>query len=137
MKVLKLTAVFVLAISFLSFTTTNIPLQQSNGISSGTFLSSVKWKSESIDLGEVPQGKPATIEYEFTNTSNSAVIVTNAQASCGCTVADYPKTPIAAGKSAKITATFNAAAKGVFTKNITVTIEGEDAKVLNFKGTVI
>ncbi|MCY7293054.1 MAG: DUF1573 domain-containing protein [Ferruginibacter sp.] len=137
MKLLKLTAVFILAISFMSFKTTEIPFQKSIGFSAYTFLSSVKWKAESIDLGEIPQGKPVTIEYEFTNTSNAAVIVTNAQASCGCTVADYPKTPIAAGKTAKITATFNAAAKGVFTKNITVTIEGEDAKVLNFKGTVI
>jgi hypothetical protein len=137
MKLLKLTLVFILAISFMSFTTLETPVQKSNGFSNLTILSSVKWKTELIDLGEISVGKPVTIEYEFTNTSNAAVIVTNAHASCGCTVADYPKTPIAAGKTAKITATFNAAAKGAFAKNITVTIEGEDAKVLNFKGTVI
>ncbi len=137
MKLLKLTSVFILAVSFMSFKPVETAVKKLNGISASSVLSSVKWKAESIDLGEIPQSKPVTIEYEFTNTSNAAVIVTNAQASCGCTVADYPKTPIAAGKSAIITATFNAAAKGAFIKNITVTIEGEDAKVLNFKGTVI
>ncbi len=137
MKLLKLTLALIFAISFMSFKTVEIPVKKSNSFSASVFLSSVKWKSESIELGEIPQGKPVTIEYEFTNTSNAAVIVTNAQASCGCTVAEYPKTPIAAGKTAKITATFNAAAKGAFIKNVTVTIEEEDAKVLNFKGTVI
>ena len=137
MKLLKLTTAFILGISFMSFKQAELPTVKSHGFATATILSSVKWKAESIDLGEIPVGKPVTIEYEFTNTSNAAVIVTNAQASCGCTVADYPKTPIAAGKTAKITATFNAAAKGVFTKNITVTIEGEEAKVLTFKGTVI
>lgn len=137
MKLLKLTAVFILAISFMSFKTIETPITKTNIFSTDNLLPSVKWTSESIDLGEIPQGKPVVIEFEFTNTSKAAVIVTNAQASCGCTVADYPKTPIGAGKSAIIKATFNAAAKGVFTKNVTVTIEGEDAKVLNFKGTVI
>ena len=137
MKLLKLTTVFILAIAFMSFKKAETPVVSSAMVTSVNLFSSVKWKTESIDLGEIPVAKPVTIEYEFTNTSNTAVIVTNAHASCGCTVADYPKTPIAAGKSAKITATFNAAAKGAFTKNIAVTIEGEEAKVLNFKGTVI
>lgn len=137
MKLLRLTTAFILAISFMSFKTGVTPAISSTTISTGNFFSSVKWKTESIDLGEIPVAKPVTIEYEFTNTSNTVIIVTNAHASCGCTVADYPKTPIAAGKSAKITATFNAAAKGVFTKNITVTIEGEEPKVLNFNGTVV
>ena len=137
MKLLKLTTAFIFAVSFMSFKTANLPVVSSTTFTAVNFFSSVKWKTESIDLGEIPVAKPVRIEYEFTNTSKAAIIVTNAQASCGCTVADYPKTPIAAGKSAKITATFNAAAKGVFTKNITVTIEGEEPKVLNFKGTVI
>lgn len=137
MKLLKLTIAFIFAISFMSFKSAETPVVSATTDISIYIFSSVKWKTELIDLGEIPVAKPVTIEYEFTNTSNAAVIVTNAHASCGCTVADYPKTPIAAGKSAKITATFNAAAKGVFTKNINVTIEGEEPKVLTFKGTVI
>ncbi|AWI25936.1 DUF1573 domain-containing protein [Flavobacterium pallidum] len=98
----------------------------------------VVWKSEVIDTGEIPQGTPKSIEFEFKNTGDKPIIITNAKASCGCTVADYPKEPIAPGKSAKITGTYNAAAKGPFTKTITVTTsENDTPKVLTLKGTVI
>jgi outer membrane lipoprotein SlyB len=135
MKLVKLFSFFIIGFSFMSFKT--VDCTNSNTATHTNIYSSVKWKTDAVELGEIPQGKPVTIEFEFTNTSNTDVIVANAQASCGCTVADYPKTPIAAGKTAKITATFNAATKGVFTKNVTVTIQNEEAKVLSFKGTVI
>jgi Protein of unknown function (DUF1573) len=134
MKLVKLFSFFIIGFSFMSFKT----IDCANDTATHTSIySSVKWKTDAVDLGEIPQSKPVTIEFEFTNTSDKEVIVANAQASCGCTVADYPKTPIAAGKSAIVTATFNAATKGAFTKNVTVTIQNEEAKVLNFKGTVI
>jgi hypothetical protein len=134
MKLVKLFSFLIIGFSFMSFTKVDC---NSNTATYNNIYSSVKWKTDAVDLGEIAQGKPITIEFEFTNTSDADVIVANAQASCGCTVANYPKTPIAAGKTAKITATFNAAAKGVFTKNVTVTIQNEEAKVLSFKGTVI
>ncbi len=137
MKSVKLITLFITGLSFMSFKPLECAIMQTTQQKTSNLLSSVKWKTESIDLGEIPVGKPVTIEFEFTNTSSADVIVANAQASCGCTVAEYPKSPIAAGKSAKITATFNAATKGAFSKNVTVTIQNEDAKVLNFKGTVI
>jgi Protein of unknown function (DUF1573) len=134
MKLVKLCTLFIVALSFMSFTPINA---SKNIVGHSNILSLVKWKTDVIDLGEITQNKPVTIEFEFTNTSDADVIVISAQASCGCTVADYPKQPIGAGKTAKITATYNAAAKGAFTKNVTVTIQNEEAKVLNFKGTVI
>jgi Protein of unknown function (DUF1573) len=136
MKLVKLGTLFIAAVAFMSFKTEVCKNVAATAKVTGIY-SSVKWKADIIDLGEVKQNKPVTIEFEFTNTSNAAVIVDNAQASCGCTVADYPKMPIAAGKSAIITATFNAAVAGPFTKNITVSIQNEEPKVLNFKGTVI
>ncbi len=136
MKLVKLSSLFILAIAFMSFKV--IECNNENVITKVNGISSViKWKTDIIDLGDVPQNKPVTIEFEFTNTSNADVIVTDARASCGCTLADFPKQPIAAGKSATITATYNAATMGIFTKNVTVTIQNEEAKVLNFKGTVI
>jgi Protein of unknown function (DUF1573) len=134
MTLVKLFSMLIVGFSFMSFKTLDCT---STTTIYKTFYSSVKWKTDAIDLGEIPQNKPVTLEFEFTNTSDADVIVTNAQASCGCTIADFPKQPIAAGKSAKITATYNAAAKGVFTKNVTVTIQNEEPKALSFKGTVI
>ena len=136
MKLIKLFTLMAVGFSFMSFKTTEC-IKSNTAYQATTIYSAIKWKTDAIDLGNITQNKPVTIEFEFTNTSDTEVIVANAQASCGCTVADYPKTPIAAGKSAIITATFNAASKGAFTKNVTVTIQNEEAKVLNFKGTVI
>jgi Protein of unknown function (DUF1573) len=137
MKATKLIALFILGASLTSFSNAE-PRQQGDRYQVKTAHPRViKWKSESVDLGEIPANKPVTIEFEFTNESDAPVIVTNAQASCGCTVAAYPKEPILAEKKAIITATYNAAAKGAFTKTITVYIQNEEPKVLNFHGTVL
>lgn len=99
--------------------------------------SSVVWKSETIDVGTIPQNTPKPIVFEFKNTGKTAVIVTNVQGSCGCTATDYTKTPIAPGKSGIVTATYNAANPGVFTKTVSVTTNADTAaKVLTIKGTV-
>jgi len=100
--------------------------------------SSIVWKSESIDVGSIPQNTPKPIVFEFKNTGKTAVIVTNVQGSCGCTATDYTKTPIAPGKSGTVTATYNAANPGGFTKTVSVTTNAETTvKVLTIKGTVV
>jgi len=99
---------------------------------------SIVWKTETIDVGQIPQGTPKAIVYEFKNTGKTAVVITNVQGSCGCTATDYTKEPILPGKSAKVTATYNAANKGAFTKTVTVTTSAETTpKILTLKGTVI
>lgn len=100
--------------------------------------SSIVWKSETIDVGAIPQNTPKPIIFEFKNTGKTAVIVTNVQGSCGCTATDYTKTPIAPGKSGMVTATYNAANAGGFTKTVSVTTNAETTtKVLTIKGTVV
>jgi hypothetical protein len=100
--------------------------------------STIVWKVETIDVGQIPQGTPKAIVYEFKNTGKTAVVITNVQGSCGCTATDYTKEPILPGKTAKVTATYNAANKGGFTKTVTVTTSAETApKILTLKGTVI
>lgn len=100
--------------------------------------STIVWKAETIDVGQIPQGTPKAIVYEFKNTGKTAVVITNVQGSCGCTATDYTKEPILPGKSAKVTATYNAANKGGFTKTVTVTTSAETTpKILTLKGTVI
>lgn len=133
MKILKVLIVFG-ALSLVSFT--SVPAVKEN--SSKVVLTKITWKSESISLGKIAQGKPAEIEFSFKNEGNSPVLITEVKPSCGCTVANYTKEPILPGKSGKITATFNAAAKGAFSKNVTVITNAEtNPKVLTFNGEVI
>ena len=101
-------------------------------------VSPVNWKSDMIEVGDIPQNVPKPIEFQFKNTGKSDIVITNVKPTCGCTVADYTKTPIKPGEIGKVTATYNAANKGAFTKTITVTTNAEDTpKSLTFKGTVL
>lgn len=132
MKTIKLTIV-IAVLGLMSFTV--LPTANT---SSPKESSSIVWKSESIDLGEIPQNKPKEVDFEFKNTGKTAVLIVKVQASCGCTATDYTKTPVLPGEIATIKATYNAANKGSFSKTVTVTVNTEEApKVLSFKGTVI
>lgn len=103
-----------------------------------TITSAISWKSDTVDVGEIPQGTPKNIEFTFRNTGDKEVIITNVRTSCGCTASDYTREAIAPGKTGFVKATYNAATKGAFTKTVTVTTNAEGtAKVLTLKGNVI
>ena len=100
--------------------------------------SGVTWTEDSFTFGDVEKGHPATHVFTFKNTSKQTVTVTNVKASCGCTATDYTKTPIKPGATGIVTATYNAAHEGNFTKTITVTIsDSEVNKILTIKGNVV
>ncbi len=81
--------------------------------------------------------------FEFKNISNKPITLTNVRASCGCTTPNWPKEPIAPGKSSYITATYNPAGRpGNFNKSITIHYqkagdEKASAIILNIKGSVV
>lgn len=137
MKSLKFIAVVALSAMIMSFNVLPGVLFNHLYEFTGDNAFALVWKSEQVDLGKIPQGKPVTVKFEFTNTGKETVIISNVATSCGCTVADYPKSPIPANGKATITTTFNAAALGAFTKAITVTFANNETKVLNLKGTVV
>lgn len=137
MKIIKI-SMLALVLGLMSFSAIAPVQSLVSNIKTETTASTIVWKAESIDVGEIPQGTPKAIVYEFKNTGKATVVITNVQGSCGCTATDYTKEPILPGKSAKVTATYNAANKGGFTKTVTVTTSAETTpKVLTLKGTVI
>ncbi|MBS7233247.1 DUF1573 domain-containing protein [Flavobacterium psychroterrae] len=138
MKIIKI-SMLALALSLMSFSAiAPIKAITSETKVEGIAASTIVWKAQTIDVGQIPQGTPKAIVYEFKNTGKTAVVITNVQGSCGCTATDYTKEPILPGKSAKVTATYNAANKGGFTKTVTVTTSAETApQILTLKGTVI
>jgi hypothetical protein len=134
MKTLKI-SVLALSLAMMSFSVLPTPIVTPI---SKLVTTPISWKTDTIDVGGIPQGTPKIINYEFTNTSGKTVVITKVQGSCGCTATDYTKEPIAPGKSANVKATYNAANKGAFTKTVTVTTSADETpKVLTFKGTVI
>lgn len=96
-----------------------------------------KFSSQTVDLGRVKVGSPVTGTFTVTNIGTTPLIIENVQPSCGCTKSDYTKEPIAPGKTGSITATYNAAAVGNFSKSVYVKFAGIAEQIsLNIIGTV-
>ena len=96
----------------------------------------ISLKETEYDFGKIPQGKPVTHVFTFTNTGNIPVKLDNVQASCGCTTPEWSKDEVAPGATSKITVGYNAAADGPFTKFITITYNGTLNKQVTIKGEV-
>jgi hypothetical protein len=97
-----------------------------------------KFQSDVIDLGKIKQGTPTTAKFLVSNISGEPLIIEQANPTCGCTISDYTKEPIAAGKSGEINATYNAANPGAFEKRLTVKFAGvNEIKSITIKGQVL
>ena len=101
------------------------------------FAAFFAWEKTTHNFGKIEQNKPVSFTFEFTNTGDSPLIITNATGSCGCTVPNYPKEPIAPGETGEIKVNFNAAALGVFDKTVTITANTEKPATLSIKGEVV
>ncbi|MCW4469232.1 DUF1573 domain-containing protein [Flavobacterium sp. MFBS3-15] len=100
--------------------------------------SGITWKEDSFTFGDIEKGKPVSHEFTFKNTTKQTVLITNVKAQCGCTATNYTKTPIKPGETGVVTATYNAANPGAFSKTVTVTTNDSDVnKILTIKGKVI
>lgn len=98
----------------------------------------VKFTNETIDFGKIKQGVPQKGTFTVTNISNEPLIIEQANPTCGCTISDYTKEPIAPGKSGVINATYNAASMGHFEKHLTVKFAGiDEIKSITFTGDVL
>lgn len=101
-------------------------------------MSPIKWKTTSIDLGQIPRNEIQRLSFEFTNTTDQAIRIIDAKGSCGCTKVQFPKTEIAPGSSAAISANFSSGREGAFKKNIRIqTSESEQYTYLYFAGEVV
>ena len=93
-------------------------------------------KETDYDFGKIPQGKPVTHVFTFTNRGPVPLILETVQASCGCTTPEWSKDPVAAGVTSKITVGYNAMNDGPFEKFITITYNGTQNKQVTIKGEV-
>lgn len=97
-----------------------------------------KFETESHDFGKIPQGKPVSYDFKFTNIGDQPLIISNVESTCGCTVPKYTNTPVKKGESGVITVTFNAAVASTFSKAVTIKSNAKTpVKVLYIKGEVV
>jgi hypothetical protein len=81
----------------------------------------MEFDDDVFDFGTVEKGEKVEHSYTFTNTGSEPLIISNAKASCGCTVPTWPKEPIAPGETGEIPVVFNARSAGNQTKTVTIT----------------
>ena len=94
------------------------------------------FKEKSFDFGKIPQGRPVTHIFELVNKGTEPILLENVMASCGCTTPEWSKEPIQPGATATIKVGYNAAAEGVFSKNVNIQISGGQVQTLVISGNV-
>ncbi len=81
----------------------------------------MKFEKELHDFGKITQGEKVSYVFKFKNTGKSNLIISSASASCGCTVPEYTKEPIAPGADGQVEVKFNSEGKsGVQSKTVTL-----------------
>jgi hypothetical protein len=124
----KITLILIVLISSFGFAQTGAKIE-------------FKAKDNTIDYGIISKKSDTGVRsFEFTNTGDAPLIITNVLSTCGCTVPTKPNEPIMPGKSGKIDVKYNMTV-GPIRKTITVetnAINYEDGRIaLKIKGEVI
>jgi len=99
----------------------------------------IELSQDFFDFGEMNQKESVSTEFVIKNTGDAPLLIRSAKGSCGCTVPEWPKEPVAVGEEAVIKVTFNSGnKKGKQNKTVTlVTNAIPSTKVLTIKGTVL
>jgi Protein of unknown function (DUF1573) len=98
----------------------------------------IKFKTETIDYGQIAKGSDGIRVFEFTNIGNADLIIQDVKSSCGCTVPEKPKDPVAPGKTGVIKVKYDTQRVGKIRKTITVYSNAtESIKAIKIKGEVM
>jgi hypothetical protein len=101
-------------------------------------IAKIEFKSEVIDYGEIAKGSDGVRVFEFTNTGNIPLVITDVTSSCGCTIPEKPKDPILPGKTGEIKVKYDTNRVGPIRKTITVYSNADEpAKSIKIKGKVL
>ncbi len=99
----------------------------------------IKFDPPVADFGEMVIDAPETLTVKICNILDVPITITAAKPGCGCTVADYPKDPIAPGECGISTLRLSPGSKAPTTlhKKVTYLIEGHPSATLTLTGNVV
>lgn len=108
--------------------------------SAATAQPQISWNETHHNFGAFSEdsGKAVTA-FEYTNTGTEPLILMGVRTSCGCTLADYSRAPLAPGEKARIIVEYDPTGRlGRFKKSITVDSNTEPRRSkLTISGTVV
>ncbi|HLA55907.1 MAG TPA: DUF1573 domain-containing protein [Flavobacterium sp.] len=90
------------------------------------------------DFGMINAGDKVTYTFDFKNTGEADLLISDAKGSCGCTIPEYPKEPVKPGDSGQIKVSFNSAGKkGEQMKSVNITANTVTGKeVIKIKASI-
>ena len=89
----------------------------------------ITFDSDLHDFGRITAGESISYSFHFRNTGDADLVLSGCSATCGCTVADYPRGRIATGKEGYVTVTFNSQGKtGQQYQEVTVTSNAQPGR---------
>lgn len=98
---------------------------------------SIVFESTTHDYGTVVQASDGSCQFVFKNKGKAPIVLNEVKASCGCTVPEWTRTPVAPGEKGTIKVTYNTNNVGAFTKSITVNSNAvNNPVILIIKGNV-
>ncbi len=98
----------------------------------------ISFKTDTIDYGQIAKGSDGTRVFEFTNTGDKPLVISDVKSSCGCTVPKKPDGPVAPGASSSIEVKYDTNRVGPIRKTITVHSNAKEPVVaLKIKGEVL
>ena len=124
-----------------STTTDNVAKANEPAVPAGP-ITTIEIPEPTHDFGEIMEGEKVVHNYKFKNTGSEPLIISNAKGSCGCTVPDWPREPIAPGAEAEIKVQFDSKGKGkvggnLQSKRVTITANTDPVNTyLTIKGKV-
>jgi hypothetical protein len=102
-----------------------------------TSLADIKMDKMVHDYGNIKQGDNGECKFKFVNNGKEPLVITNCQASCGCTVPQCPKEPVLPGKSGEIVIKYDTQRVGGIYKTVTVSSNAKSGNVvLTIKGNI-
>ena len=109
---------YFLLLIFTVFLSTSL-LAQESGEGSGEAILSLE--ESSFDFGDIRQGEKVVHSFEFTNTGNQPLLLSNVLVQCGCTATEWPKEAIEPGETATVSIEFDSSDKlGIQKKVVTL-----------------
>lgn len=70
-------------------------------------VAEIEFEEDRFDFGKITEGEKVTHSFKFRNTSENSLVISNAVASCGCTVPEWTRKPIKPGGTGEISVVFN------------------------------
>ncbi|RED47189.1 MULTISPECIES: DUF1573 domain-containing protein [Winogradskyella] len=101
-------------------------------------VAKIEFKTDVIDYGTIEKGADGVRVFEFTNTGDAPLVISNVKSTCGCTVPKKPKGPIMPGETGVIEVKYDTKRVNPIRKTITVFSNAETPTVaLKIKGLVV